>query len=237
MAIMAITHIFILPRFIITICKSFPANPVLAAASGQKGHLQTNSCHCINKEDILITIVYGHPYGKSFNRAILDSALASLQARNLDYTLIDLYGDGFDPAVREQDLALYSCGQTNDALAQKYMEILGKTAEIIYIFPVWWGVEPAIVKGFHDKVLLKDFAWSYSPEGNLQPKLQIDKTTIFTTSDAPGDFFAAYFNDYLPMHVFAAVGMGNVSWHNFGNILRSTSEERADFLRLVAQKV
>lgn len=184
----------------------------------------------------MIAIVYGHPYGQSFNAAVRDAVTASLRAQNRDYRLLDLYGDGFDPAVREGELALYGAGRTSDALAQKYMEILAVAKEIIYIYPVWWGTEPAIVKGFHDKVLLKDFAWSYSPEGQLLPLLRIDRTTIFTTSDAPGDFFAPYFNDYLPSHVFAAVGMRNVSWHNMGNILRASAEERAAFLRLAAQK-
>ena len=103
----------------------------------------------------MITIVYGHPWGKSFNAAIRDAVMDALKGR--EHALLDLYADGFDPAVREADLALYSAGRTNDALAQKYMEILARTREIIYIYPVWWGTEPAIVKGFHDKVLLKGF--------------------------------------------------------------------------------
>ncbi len=176
----------------------------------------------------MITIVYGHPWGKSFNAAIRDAVMDALKGR--EHALLDLYADGFDPAVREADLALYSAGRTNDALAQKYMEILARTREIIYIYPVWWGTEPAIVKGFHDKVLLKDFAWSYSYDGSLLPKLKIEKTTIFSTSDAPGEFFAAYFNDYLPSHIFAAVGMNNVSWHNLGNIVRASASEREEFL-------
>lgn len=181
----------------------------------------------------MVTIVYGHPYGKSFNAAIKDAVMAALADR--EHTLIDLYADGFDPAVRREDLALYSAGRTCDALAQSYMDILANTREIIYIFPVWWGVEPAIVKGFHDKVLLKDFAWSYSAAGALLPKLKIEKTTLFTTSDAPGDFFAAYFNDYLPSHVFAAVGMNNAAWHNFGNILRASEAERKAFLDRIGE--
>ncbi len=155
----------------------------------------------------MITIVYGHPWGKSFNAAIRDAVMDALKGR--EHALLDLYADGFDPAVREADLALYSAGRTNDALAQKYMEILARTREIIYIYPVWW---------------------SYSDDGSLLPKLKIEKTTIFSTSDAPGEFFAAYFNDYLPSHIFAAVGMNNVSWHNLGNIVRASASEREEFL-------
>ena len=41
---------------------------------------------------------------------------------------------------------------------------------------------------------------------------------------------------YLPSHVFAAVGMGNATWHHFENITQSTPGERAAFLELVARE-
>ena len=184
----------------------------------------------------MLTIVYGHPYDKSFNAAIKDAVLAALARKGPEWSLIDLYADGFDPAVRAPELALYSQGRTCDPLAQKYMDILARTDSIVYIFPVWWGTEPAIVKGFHDKVLLKDFAWSYSPEGRLLPRLKIRRTVLLTTSDAPTASFSAYFTGYLPEHVFAAVGMQGASWHNFDHIPRSTPEERAAFLSLAARE-
>lgn len=184
----------------------------------------------------MITIVYGHPYDKSFNAAIRETVIDTLSGENAAYSLIDLYADGFDPAVRQAELALYAQGRTCDALAQRYMKILGRTERLIYVYPVWWGTEPAIVKGFHDKVLLKDFSWIYSPEGRLLPRLHIGHTTLFTTSEAPTECFAAYFAEYLPSHVFAAVGMGNATWHNFENITQSTPGERAAFLELVARE-
>ena len=184
----------------------------------------------------MLTVVYGHPYDKSFNAAIRDAVLAALAKGGPEWSLIDLYADRFDPAVRAPELALYSEGRTSDPVAQKYMDILARTERIVYIFPVWWGTEPAIVKGFHDKVLLKDFAWTYGADGRLQPRLKITRTTLLTTSEAPTATFSPYFTGYLPEHVFAAVGMQGVSWHNFDNIPRSTPEERTAFLELAARE-
>lgn len=181
----------------------------------------------------MLSIVYGHPYDGSFGHAILETILKKLRATAREHMLMDLYADHFDPAVREEDLALYSSGRTSDPLAMRYMEILRKTSEIIYIFPVWWGVEPAIVKGFHDKVLLKDFAWFYSDTGALSPLLRIGKTTVITTSEAPTRLFSAYFEDYLPEHVFSAVGMGNPVWLNLDNIIHCGEAARKEFLEKV----
>lgn len=185
----------------------------------------------------MLSIVYGHPYEGSFCHAILDAVLQKLRASGRGHTLMDLYADHFDPAVRARDLALYGSGRTNDPLAMRYMDILKKTSEILYIFPVWWGVEPAIVKGFHDKVLLRDLAWSYSETGALSPLLRIGKTTVITTSEAPSALFSAYFEDYLPSHVFAAVGMANPTWLNLGNVVHCGDAARKEFLEKAASLV
>ena len=36
---------------------------------------------------------------------------------------------------------------------------------LIFAFPIWWGIMPAILKGFIDKVFLKDFAYIYTETG------------------------------------------------------------------------
>ncbi len=185
----------------------------------------------------MLTIIYGHPWPGSFNHSILETVLSTLTKQNVPYGLVDLYADCFDPAVRKEDLALYGSGGTADTLARKYMEILTNTDKLIFIYPVWWGLEPAIVKGFYDKVLLKDFAWKYSADGQLLPLLNIEKALIFTTSDAPTHIFAAYFQEYLPAHVFAAVGIKNSQWHNFDNIPRRTRKECGAFLQYASKKV
>lgn len=185
----------------------------------------------------MTTVIYGHPHDKSFNHAILETVCGRLKAKNEAFSLIDLYADNFDPAVRKADLALYSAGGTADPLARKYMEILKDTDRLIFIYPVWWGVEPAIVKGFYDKVFLRDFAWVYSEDGSLLPRLDIGQALLFTTSEAPGDFFSAYFTDYLPAHVFAAVGIRNSVWRNMENVASAGDDARAAFLRQAEQAV
>ncbi len=185
-------------------------------------------------ENQMITVIYGHPWDKSFNHAILDTVLAALTKANVKHTLIDLYADKFDPAVRVDDLALYGEGRTADPLAARYMEILGRTRGLVFIYPVWCGVEPAIVQGFYDKVFLKDFAWEYDPDGRLSPLLNITKARLFTTSEAPSPVFTSYFQDYLPSHVFSAVGIHNSSWLNLDNITHRSRRECEDFLAKVA---
>ena len=48
------------------------------------------------------TIIYAHPYEKSFNHAILERVQALLDAKGQEYRLIDLHADGFNPSTRKR---------------------------------------------------------------------------------------------------------------------------------------
>ncbi len=101
------------------------------------------------------TIIFAHPWHGSFNKAILDAVILELDKHQIEYRVIDLNKDGFNPVMLESELALYSKGQHADSLVQKYQSILKDTDELILIFPIWWYNIPAILKGFIDKVMLK----------------------------------------------------------------------------------
>lgn len=179
----------------------------------------------------MITIVYGHPYEKSFNHAVLEAIVDKLKEEGKEHAVMDLYADHFDPAIRAEDLSLYGKGETNDPVAKMYRDIISKTDKICFVYPIWWGCEPAIIRGFYDSVFLKGFAWEPKKGGGLTPLLKISKTIIFTTSEGKTEDFAPYFRDYLPSHILNPVGMSNVEWHNLENIYECGDKERAEYLK------
>lgn len=68
----------------------------------------------------MVTILYAHPYAKSFNHAILESVESKLKSENKDYEVIDLYADGFNPAFEAESLRLYSKGESADPCKEIY---------------------------------------------------------------------------------------------------------------------
>ena len=175
------------------------------------------------------TIVFAHPWDGSFNKAILDEVASNLE----DYYLIDLYKDGFNPVMSAEDLAVYNAGKSHDPHVAKYNEILDDTDEIIFIFPIWWYDMPAILRGFFDKVMLADSAFT-ADETGLKAIRHINKTVVITTSFASTDELIHKFGD--PFHgtilsaTFEMVGFHNAKWVNYGSIEASTEEERKEFL-------
>ncbi len=185
----------------------------------------------------MITIVYCHPQTESFNQMILNNVTGCLDKEGREYDVIDLYADNFDPVMSVEQLKYYAKGQSTDPLVKKYTEILQKTTEIIFIFPIWWGMMPAMLKGFIDKTFLKGMIYDTTPEGALMPCLAINRTMVITTSEADsqpfGNFIMGYFN---PM-ILSTVGMTNTQWYNFDHISQKTDRDRSNFLTEILHAV
>lgn len=178
----------------------------------------------------MITIVYCHPYDKSFNHAVLESVTRQFTDEGREYDVINLYGKGFNPVMDSSSLALYSRGETDDQKVRRYQDALTKTEHIIFIFPIWWGMMPAMLKGFIDKVFLKGIVYDYTPEGALMPCLSIARTTLITTSEENTDIIAPFINGYFTPLVLNTVGMDGVRWFNCDRVKSGTDVHRKEFV-------
>jgi len=87
------------------------------------------------------TIIYAHPYEKSFNHAILERVQALLDAKGQEYRLIDLYADGFNPVYTKEELALFREGK--GVVAQGRLDDAGHFPASEVPWPRWKAmVEP-----------------------------------------------------------------------------------------------
>lgn len=183
----------------------------------------------------MITIIFAHPWHGSFNKVILDHITDKLDRDNRPYQVIDLNKDKFNPAMTEEDLALYNQGKANDPFITKYQNIIKLSDKIIFIFPIWWNTMPAILKGFFDKVLLKDFAFNY--EGGFNGLLRIDKSLIITTSESPTHLFNSAIKDNFIKDMLFAVGVKTAEWINCESTSKGTDEHRIKFIEKVIKEI
>lgn len=183
----------------------------------------------------MVTIVFTHPWYGSFNKAILDVITAKLERENKAYNVIDLCKDRFNPVFSEEELAVYNQGKALDPLITRYQEIIKKSDEMVFIFPNWWNTMPAILKGFFDKVLLKDFAFNY--EGGFNALLDINKTTVITTSEHPSPNFKNIIENGFIGDMLNPVGIRNAVWLSCEGTSKGTDEMRKEFLKKVEETV
>ncbi|MDE6383233.1 MAG: NAD(P)H-dependent oxidoreductase [Paramuribaculum sp.] len=185
----------------------------------------------------MITVIYCHPYPGSFNHSILQSVTDLLSARGDEYDVIDLYAEGFNPVLDRSGLALFSKGESDDEMVGRYQLALTRANSVIFIFPIWWGMMPAMLKGFIDKVFLKGTIYDDTPEGGMLPCLSIDKTTVVTTSQAPTAMIEPFIQGYFIPNVLNTVGINNVTWLNCDQVKTGTPQHRKEFMADVLEAI
>ena len=180
-------------------------------------------------------ILYCHPWEGSYNFAILKSITKGLEKRKVSCEILDLVLDGFNPVMTEADLAEYRKGAFVDPKVGEYQEILMRAVEIIIITPIWWGMPPAILKGFFDKVFLPHWAYETSDSGLLQGKLtHIKKATVISTMNSPQFYYNLFLKSPLKnsmiLGTLKSCGVQNIKWISFPNVLKQKQEIREKWL-------
>lgn len=176
-------------------------------------------------------IIYAHPWDGSFNYHVLETVKEKLVNSGREIDVIDLNKDNFNPVMTASDLKVFSEGKYADPLAENYVERLINADELVLIFPIWWYGEPAILKGFYDKVLLKGQVYEDNPDNSLKGLLKSKRATIITTANIDKKIFS-YLGDpiqnVLANGILKSVGINNVTWIHCPTVHLETS--RNEFL-------
>ena len=168
-------------------------------------------------------IVNSHPYAGSFARTVSKS-IGEILSQKGDCRTIDLVADGFDPVMRSEDLRLWGKGQTADPLVKSYQDAIEQADLLVFLFPTWWGGMPAVLKGFCDKVLLPNWAYTTGVAGRLKGKLKGKRAVVISTMRTPGAVFRLYFHNPVKnafvRDTLSACGFKVQKYMQIGNISR-----------------
>ncbi len=114
-------------------------------------------------------IVYCHPEQASFNGALKDVAVETLQRLGHTVEVSDLHAEGFDPVekaehyVQRLDPDWFSgmaeqryASETSTLPPDVNREIarLERADLVVFQFPLWWHAQPAMLKGWFDRVFV-----------------------------------------------------------------------------------
>ena len=181
-------------------------------------------------------IIIDHPWKDSFNFATLNSVVRALKENHSSYDVLDLNREHFNPVMSVDELALYSKGQFIDTLVKQYQDRLVNADYLFLIFPIWWNVMPALLKGWMDKVLLPDFA--FTMDQVPKPLLNhIKGATIFTTTGTPDIYHREEYNHALKWVLCEGTlkfcGVKDITWLNFGETGFASKEAHKSWISRV----
>lgn len=189
------------------------------------------------------TIVYNHPYEKSFNHAILETVSETAQKMGHAVQIIDLDKEEFNPVMSSQDLLGFVKHEQVDPKAKRYGQMLAQSDHLVLIFPIWWELMPAMMKGFIDKVVFPGSFYEYKSDGlMMESKLKNLKTiTIISTMNTPKSIYRFVFGNAIQKALvrgtFKKAGYKNVKWISLNQVKQSSQAKRESMLRVVANKI
>ena len=127
-------------------------------------------------------VVYCHPCDDSLVAAARDRAIAGLQAGGAETRLTDLYETGFDPAFSAEEHADHLRPGADASLAGHVAD-LQWCDSLVLVYPTWWSGQPAMLKGWIDRVWVNGVAWELPDGANrLQPRLRDVRRLVVVTT-------------------------------------------------------
>ncbi|MCE4562761.1 NAD(P)H-dependent oxidoreductase [Maribellus sp. CM-23] len=189
-------------------------------------------------------IVFNHPYEGSYCSAILNSVINGLKQGKHEIDIINLDKEDFNPVMTSQDLKAFRDKKPIDTKVIEYKNRLEKADHIIFIFPIWWELMPALMKGFVDKVIFPGVAYDYVNGSNTKMKpllTNIKGVTVITTMNTPRMLYRLVFGNAIEMAfmrgTFWKLGFKNRKWISYDMVKQVSDEKRKLWLMDIERKI
>lgn len=189
-----------------------------------------------------VSVILGHPDKGSFNHAIAEMTIRTLQGNGYDVFFHDLYEEKFNPILPHEESPK---GASLDPVIRKHCNEISEAEGIIIIHPNWWGQPPAILKGWIDRVIRAGVAYEFteadSGEGIPVGLLKARTALVLNTSNTPRERELKVFSDPLEAIwkncIFDLCGVKNFYRKMYGVIVTSTLGQRKLWLKDVQETV
>ncbi|WP_298263420.1 NAD(P)H-dependent oxidoreductase [uncultured Lutibacter sp.] len=181
-----------------------------------------------------ILVINGHPDKESYNYALSNSYIKGALTTKATVKTIN---------IRELNFNLnlefgYRKRTELEPDLKEAQEKLKWANHIVWVYPIWWGSVPAIMKGFLDRVLLPGFAFQKRQNSLWWDKLFISKTSrIICTLDQPSWYYKWFYGN--PNHnamkklTLKFIGVKSVKITTIGPIRLSKDKFRTKWLKKV----
>lgn len=132
-------------------------------------------------------VILAHPRDRSFTRMMAETYIAAVQARGHTADLRDLYAMDFEPRLHADEIPGPD-GSTPrpDVVAER--AALADADVFCFVYPIWFGGPPAILKGYVERVLGVGFGYRSIKSGGLKPLLTGRRMISFTSSGSENDW-------------------------------------------------
>lgn len=138
-----------------------------------------------------VLVIYAHPSKDSLCGTLFAAVCDEIERAGHQLRTHDLIAENFNPvfSVYERVNHVGDLAQKLDEMPElrTHVEDLQWCDTLILVYPTWWSGQPAVLKGWFDRVLMNGVAWTL-PEGKarLSPMLtNVRRLIVVTTHGSP----------------------------------------------------
>jgi NAD(P)H dehydrogenase (quinone) len=175
-----------------------------------------------------ILVLLGHPDIESFCGELAETYGKTARASGHEVRFLRLGELEFDPILHQGYKKATQALEPDLVIAQ---EAITWAQHLVFVYPIWWGGMPALLKGFIDRVFLPAFAYKYRRGSSLWDKLLEGRSAdLLVTMDAPPWYFR--WVQRMPGHhqmkktILEFCGIAPVHISSFGPIRAASEKQR-----------
>jgi NAD(P)H dehydrogenase (quinone) len=189
-----------------------------------------------------VLVILAHPDSASFNAAIAQRCVRRLAKNGYEVSFHDLYREGFDPILPAGEIP--DDGKIDPVIAVHCRELC-EACGVIIIHPNWWGMPPAILAGWVDRVVRPGVAYRFigddSGEGVPVGLLAGKSALVFNTANTHPEREKSVFGDPLQKIwkscVFELCGITDFYRRMFTVVVTSDQKTREGWLGEVDETI
>jgi putative NADPH-quinone reductase len=183
-----------------------------------------------------ILIVMAHPGSNSLTQALAEEYQRGAIKSGAEVRYLSLSELDFDPVLKEG----YRGKQPMEPDLTKAQKDILWAQHLVFVYPIWWGAMPALLKGFIDRIFLPGFAFKYRKDSVWWDKLLAGRSArLITLMDTPPCYFRWVYR--MPGHnqmkrtILEFCGVKPVRISSFGPVRGADEKQRENWLRKVYQ--
>jgi len=146
-------------------------------------------------------LVCAHPRADSFNAGIVVAIRERLDHLGVETIIHDLYQDDFPPTLSAEESLLGRADGVRadvDVAIRRCQQDLVSTDLLVVVHPNWWGMPPAKLVGWVDRVLAPNVAYKLEAGAASEPESLLDfHAVVITTGDTEPTRERSVFGDPL----------------------------------------
>ena len=194
-----------------------------------------------------VLVVLAHPSRESFVSYLYSEVIDELKKDGHEVRLHDLWSENFSPVFTPFE-RLYHVGDVAEKLYElpelrQHIEDLQWCDALVLVYPTWWSGQPAMLKGWFDRVLMNGVAWVL-PEGaaRIRPLLTNVRHLVVVTTHGSGKFINALEGESGKRTVFRSVRLMlhrrvHCEWIAMYGLDNATLRQRQKFSARVRRRI